>query len=100
MGIELVAPSYKLQSQLLKIINLTIKYNTELARSIMHWLMPSGGEVDDCKTPMSQTNTTVRRPPFASIIGTAMSHCVAAKCKPDAARNRCARDCPDYAAHV
>jgi hypothetical protein len=32
-----------------------MKYNPELARSIMHWLMTSGSEINDSKTPMSQT---------------------------------------------
>jgi hypothetical protein len=64
--------------QIGKIVDLAIEDDAQLAPGIQHRLMPCRGEIDDGETTMSQTDASIRRPPFTSIIRPTVPHGVAA----------------------
>jgi hypothetical protein len=47
-------------AQVGKVVDLTIEDDAQLVACIRHGLVPGGGEIDDGKPPMPQTDATIR----------------------------------------
>src|SRR2546421_9211499 len=61
--------------------------------------MPSGGEIDDRETTMSQPDAAILRPPFPRVIGAAVAHGVTSSGEEDTVGNRDLRSDTYDAAH-
>jgi hypothetical protein len=98
-GAEHVAFRDERIAEVREVVDLAVEDDMQRSADVRHRLMTCGGQVDDGKPPVPETDAAVLGPPFSAAVRAAVMQCVAARAEPVALGRGRSRRYADNPAH-